>query len=255
MGSALLGGILRSRSAGEVSVSAYDAYAPSVESLVEAFPGQVHGAASLPALVAASDIVFLCVKPNDVNTALQTVSDWSDTLLLSIAAGVTVQQLTEATAGQARVIRVMPNTPAMIGEAASAYCRGASVTDADATHAEDLLGSVGTVSEVKEPLMNAVTGLSGSGPAYVYTIIEALTDAGVKQGLARPVALQLAVQTVKGAAMLVEESGEHPAVLRDQVTSPGGTTIAGVAALEELGLRHSLITAVQVATQRSAELG
>ncbi len=253
MGSALLKGILKSNT--DYQASVYDSYAASAESLSSACAGQVSIANDIEAVVASSEVILLCVKPNDVASALQASSQWSEKLLLSVAAGVTIQTLTENTQGAARVIRVMPNTPALIGEGASAFCCGESAGADDGQVAQALLGSVGTVSEVKESLMDAVTGLSGSGPAYVYTIIEALTDAGVKQGLARPVAMQLACQTLKGSAMLVEQSGMHPAELRDQVTSPGGTTIAGVAALEELGLRNALITAVDVATKRSAELG
>ena len=147
------------------------------------------------------------------------------------------------------------NTPSLIGQGASAYCLGALATEEDAITAERLLQSVGQVVRVEEKLMDAVTGVSGSGPAYVYTMIEAMSDAGVKMGLPRTVALQLATQTLKGAAMMVEESGLHPGELKDQVTSPGGTTIAGIAALEEHGVRNALIKAVEAATIRSAELG
>jgi len=228
---------------------------PSAETLVSQCNVEVEIADSIQALVAQSEVIVLCVKPNDVASALTAADTWKDKLLLSIAAGVTVETLSQHTGGQAKVIRVMPNTPALIGQGASAFSRGATASADDAELAQELLSSVGTVSEVKESLMDAVTGLSGSGPAYVYTIIEALSDAGVKQGLPRDVSLQLACQTLKGAAMLVEESGMHPSELRDQVTSPGGTTIAGLAALEENGLRHALISAVETATKRSTELG
>jgi len=222
---------------------------------IKLWGGMVSLASGIAEVVEQSEVIFLCVKPNDVASALNASEMWSGKLLLSIAAGVDVATLSMHTKNQADVIRVMPNTPALIGQAASAFCRGETVSDEQAAIAQQLLSSVGTVSEVPESLMNAVTGLSGSGPAYVYTIIEALTDAGVKQGLPRDVALQLATQTIKGSTMLVEESGQHPAALRDQVTSPGGTTIAGLAALEEKGLRHALYSAVEAATKRSEELG
>jgi pyrroline-5-carboxylate reductase len=154
-----------------------------------------------------------------------------------------------------RVIRAMPNTPALVGMGAAAYCLGSTATRDDAATAARLLGAVGLAVEVPERLMDAVTGLSGSGPAYVYLVIEALADGGVRSGLPRADALKLAAQTVLGAASMVMETGEHPAVLKDMVTSPGGTTIAGLAELERHGLRAALIDAVTAATRRAAELG
>ena len=149
----------------------------------------------------------------------------------------------------------MPNTPALVGAGAAAFAKGSRATEADAETTRTILGAVGTVDEVSEKLLDAVTGLSGSGPAYVYTVIEALADGGVLMGLPRTTALQLAAQTVAGAAKMVLETGHHPAVLRDQVTSPGGTTAAGLEQLEALGLPNALIQAVRKATERSVELG
>jgi pyrroline-5-carboxylate reductase len=154
-----------------------------------------------------------------------------------------------------RVIRVMPNTPALVLAGASAFTTGTQATEEDADVAQKIFGSVGVAVRVKEALLDAVTGLSGSGPAYVYTIIEALADGGVLMGLPRDLALQLAAKTVAGAAEMVLQSGQHPAALRDQVTSPGGTTIAGIEALESRGLRSALLAAVRAATERSAALG
>ena len=148
----------------------------------------------------------------------------------------------------------MPNTPALILQGASAFARGKHATDADAQLAAKVLGAVGTAQEVPEKLLDAVTGLSGSGPAYVYTVIEALADGGVLMGLPRATALQLAAQTVAGAAQMVLSTGKHPAALRDEVTSPGGTTIAGLEQLEKHGLRSALVQAVRKATERSKEL-
>jgi pyrroline-5-carboxylate reductase len=155
----------------------------------------------------------------------------------------------------ARIIRAMPNTPALVGAGAAAFAAGRKATAKDRALAAKILGSVGTVDEVSEKLLDAVTGLSGSGPAYVFTVIEALADGGVLMGLPRTAALQLAAQTVAGAAQLVLASGRHPAALRDEVTSPGGTTIAGLEQLEAHGLRHALIQAVRKATERSRDLG
>ena len=154
-----------------------------------------------------------------------------------------------------RVIRAMPNTPALIGKGAAAFTPGTSATEADSELARRILGSVGTVVEVRETLMDAVTGLSGSGPGYVYLFIEALADGGVRNGLPREQALELATQTVLGAAAMVQETGLHPATLKDMVTSPGGTTMAGLATLEDRALRSACIEAITKATERSIELG
>jgi len=153
------------------------------------------------------------------------------------------------------VIRVMPNTPALVGAAASGFARSSTATNADAQLVQDMLNTVGLSIEVPEHLLDAVTGLSGSGPAYVFQIIEALSDGGVRVGLPRQAATQLAAQTLLGAAKMVLETGEHPGSLKDAVTSPGGTTIAGLHALERGGLRATLMDAVEAATERSIELG
>jgi pyrroline-5-carboxylate reductase len=149
----------------------------------------------------------------------------------------------------------MPNTPCLVGLGACGYCLGERATPQDGTLVEQLLGAVGLAFQVDEPLLDVVTGLSGSGPAFVYIVIEALSDGGVRMGLTRKMATALAAQTVRGAAEMVLRSGEHPGVLKDRVTSPGGTTIAGIAALESGGLRAALMAAVQAATRRSIELG
>jgi len=152
-------------------------------------------------------------------------------------------------------VRVMPNTPALVMAGATAICRGSHATDEDIDIVEKIFALTGSCSVVDEKLMNAVTGLSGSGPAYVMTFVEALADAGVENGLPRDVALSLAIQTVLGTARLLKETGEHPAVLRDQVTSPGGTTIAGLRALEQGAFRATIMNAVDAATARAKELG
>ncbi len=208
-------------------------------------------------LVADCDITILAIKPQIVAAVLQEmVAGYNDSkLIISILAGVTTTTIEQLLASNPRVVRVMPNTPALIGEGASAICRGQHASLEDLLLVQQLFQAVSKVELVEEWQMDAVTGLSGSGPAYVYTVIEALADGGVREGLQRKVAHELAVQTVIGAAMLVRETKEHPAVLRDQVCSPGGTTIAGVSSLETNGLRNALIEAVSAAAARSRELG
>ena len=176
-------------------------------------------------------------------------------LLISIAAGVTLAKLEAALPAGARVIRVMPNTPALVGESASAFALGKAATAADGELAKKLLSAVGVAFQVKESLLDAVTGLSGSGPAYVYLFIDALSDGGVASGLPRDIATKLAAQTVFGAAKMVLETGQHPGVLKDQVTSPGGTTIKGLHELEKGKLRAAVMSAVRAATEKSKKLG
>jgi pyrroline-5-carboxylate reductase len=175
-------------------------------------------------------------------------------LVVSGAAGISVASLAAGLGPEARVVRVMPNTPALVGEGAAAYCLGPGVSPEDEALVLRLLESVGIARRVPEGLMDAATGLCGSGPAFVYAMIEALSDGGVRVGLPRDLATAMAAQTVLGAARMVLETGLHPGVLKDQVTSPGGTTIAGLHALERGALRATLIDAVQAAALRSAEL-
>lgn len=213
-------------------------------------------AASNADLVKTADVLVLCVKPNDALEALRSLGAAAgDKLIISIVAGLPISALQTAAGASARIVRVMPNTPAMIHQGAAAYAGGSNVTEADAQVAEKLFGAVGLIVRVKEELLDVVTGLSGSGPAYVYLVIEALSDAGVLMGLPRDLSLKLAAQTVAGAAQMVVETGRHPAVLRDEVTSPGGTTIAGLEALEAGAVRSSFLSAVRAATERSRALG
>lgn len=206
------------------------------------------------ALAASSDIVVLATKPEALATVLPPLRPHAaGRLWLSIAAGVTTETL-EDLLGGARVIRAMPNTPALVGVGATGLCPGAAATAADVALAERLLSAVGITVVVKESQMDALTGLSGSGPAFLMLVIEAMADAGVHAGLPRQVAQKLAAQTVRGAGALALETGRHPAELKDQVTSPGGTTIAGVRALERGELRSTIIEAVLAATARSREL-
>ncbi len=213
--------------------------------------------ASNVAAVADAAIVVLSVKPQVVDAVLAEIAPVLGTskLLVSIAAGVPISALARRLGAGARIVRTMPNTPALVGAGATALARGGGATDADLEQATALFKAVGTAVVVDEPLLDAVTGLSGSGPAYVFLAIEALADGGVKMGLPRATALALAAQTIVGAGRMVLETGEHPGKLKDQVTSPGGTTIAGVHALEIAGFRAALIAAVEAATKRSKELG
>jgi pyrroline-5-carboxylate reductase len=206
---------------------------------------------------AAAETVLLAVKPQVMTKALTELRKvvTEQQLLISIAAGVSTATIAEAFLRPIRIIRVMPNTPALVLEGVSAIARGTHATQQDLETTQQLFEAVGKVVVVDEPLMDAVTGLSGSGPAYVFLVIEALSDAGVKMGLSRDVATALAAQTVRGAAKMVLETGKHPGELKDMVTSPAGTTIAGLHALEQGAVRASLINAVEAAARRSQELG
>lgn len=205
--------------------------------------------------MAESDTVLIAVKPNVVaEVAKQKTRFWNGKLVVSVAAGIGLDALC-GWIGHRRVVRVMPNTPCLVRAGMSAYCCGAEVTGEDKAWIESMLGSVGVAVEVAENQMDAVTGLSGSGPAYACLIIESLADGGVLAGLPRPLALQLATQTLLGTAKMIAETGQHPAALKDLVASPGGTTIAGLCVLEQNGLRGALIEAVAAATRKSRELG
>jgi pyrroline-5-carboxylate reductase len=202
-------------------------------------------------------ILILATKPDQAAAVLAEISGafTKNHLLVSIAAGVTLAKLEDALPDGAHVIRVMPNTPALVGEGASAFALGKNATEVDGELAKKLLSAVGLAFQVKEGLLDAVTGLSGSGPAYVYQFIEALSDGGVAAGLPRDLATRLAAQTVLGGAKMVLETGQHPGALKDQVASPGGTTIEGLHALEKGKLRATVISAVRAATEKSKKLG
>jgi pyrroline-5-carboxylate reductase len=204
-----------------------------------------------------ANVLILATKPDQVAAALAEISGafTKNHLLISIAAGVTLAKLENNLTAGARVIRVMPNTPALVGEGASAFALGKSATTADGEIAKKLLSAVGVAFQVKESLLDAVTGLSGSGPAYVYQFIEALSDGGVAAGLPHDIATKLAAQTVLGGAKMVLETGQHPGALKDQVTSPGGTTIEGLHELEKGKFSATIMSAVRVATEKSKKLG
>jgi pyrroline-5-carboxylate reductase len=207
--------------------------------------------------VQGRDTVILGIKPQVAGQVLDTLGPvlQSDQVLVSIMAGVSTTSIEAQLPIPVPVIRAMPQSLVRLAAAATGLCAGRHAATEHLDRARLLFDALGSTVVVEEKQMDAVTGLSGSGPAYVYTFIEALSDGGVRAGLSREVALTLAVQTVLGAARMMQEEGAHPAVLRDQVTSPGGTTIAGLHMLEEKGLRDAVMSAVVAATQRSAELG
>jgi len=202
-------------------------------------------------------VLVLAVKPDYVNGVVSEIRHHftSDHLLVSIAAGVPLARLEAGLGAAARLIRVMPNTPALVGASATAFAPGKSARPEDAALAQRLFAALGLVFQLKESLLDAVTGLSGSGPAYVYLMIEGLSDGGVAAGLPRDVATRLAAQTVFGGAKMVLETGMHPGALKDMVTSPGGTTIEGLHELEKGKLRGTLISAVRAAADKSRKLG
>jgi pyrroline-5-carboxylate reductase len=210
------------------------------------------------ALVAAqSNVIFLAVKPQQMAQVAAGLRGklTAEQLIVSIAAGIRLSSLAEWLGPGLRLVRVMPNTPCLVGQGACAYSLGTHASAEDGALVGRLFGALGSAWQVEERLLDAVTGLAGSGPAFVYVIIEALSDAGVKMGLPRNIATEMAARTLRGAAEMVLATQEHPAVLKDRVASPGGTTIAGLQALELGGLRAALMAAVEAATRRSVELG
>lgn len=254
MAEAFIGGLLAAKIAEPADVWATDPSEPRRDLIKQRFGVRVgsdnHDAARW------ADTVLLAVKPQVLGPVLGDLSPLlCGRLIVSIAAGITIQYVSDRLSAGARVVRVMPNAPAMIREGMSVLAFGDTVTADDKQTVRTMFESVGRVALVDEPLMDAVTGLSGSGPAYIFMAIEALADGGVKMGLPRAVAELLAAQTAVGAARTVLETGEHPGRLKDRVASPGGTTIAGLHALEQGGVRASLIAAVRAATERARELG
>jgi len=213
--------------------------------------------ASNTEVVEQSDLLVLAVKPQTMAELLAEIRYQvaHRHLILSIAAGITLGQLEHGLGEGVRLVRVMPNTPCLLGASASGYSAGEGVGDEELALVDRLLNAVGRAFRLPEKLLDAVTGLSGSGPAFVYLMIEALSDGGVRVGLPREVATALAAQTVLGSARMVLETGLHPGALKDQVASPGGTTIAGLHALERAGVRGALMDAVEAATRRAQELG
>jgi pyrroline-5-carboxylate reductase len=206
---------------------------------------------------AQADLVLVAVKPQDVASLLDEVGDSlrPGAVVVSIAAGLSTTTLEASLPAGTAVVRVMPNTPALVGEGMSVLSAGSACTPEQLARAHALMAAVGQVAEVAEPYQDAVTAVSGSGPAYVFAVAEALVDAGVKVGLPRPLATELTVQTLYGAAAMLRRTGTHPTLLREQVTSPGGTTAAALAVLDERAVKAAFRAAVEAARDRSAELG
>jgi len=254
MGEALVGGIVQAGLVPGQSVFVADADEARARRVAADHGVQAVGNREA---AARADTVIVAVKPDVVPSVLREIGNVlrPGACVVSIAAGVPLSTIETHLPEGTPAVRAMPNTPCLVGEGAVALAAGAFATDAHLARAQALFEAVGAVVTVGEELMDAVTGLSGSGPAYVYMFIEALADGGVFAGLPRDVALKLAAQTVLGAARMVMETGRHPGQLKDMVTSPAGTTIAGVKVLEERGLRAACIGAVDAAARRSRELG
>jgi pyrroline-5-carboxylate reductase len=250
MGEALVGGLLRAGGHSLDSLRVVEPVSDRRGELEATFPG-----IEVAAAPAAAEGTVIAVKPGDVPAACQAVAEVGAGRVLSIAAGVRIASLEEHLAPSTPVVRAMPNTPALVGLGASAIAAGTQAGPDDLDWAESLLGAVGLVVRVKETMLDAVTGLSGSGPAYVFLVAEALIDGGVLAGLPRDVSEALTVQTLLGAATLLSASAEGPESLRAAVTSPGGTTAAGLRVLEQHRVRSALLEAVAAATARSKELG
>ncbi len=255
IGRALIGGMIESKLIAADHVIATRRTESALDEMAEEFPGLRTTTNNVEAVQEAS-VVLLTIKPQSRAEVVTNIRDYveREVLVVSVLAGITTERLQLGFGQDQPVIRAMPNTPALVDEGATAISPGTYATDDHLAMARQIFEAVGEVVTVPEEYMDAVTGLSGSGPAYVYMFIEALTDAGVKQGLSRADAAKLSAQTVYGAAKLAIETGKHPAILRDEVTTPGGTAIAAVSSLEQHGLRTMLINAVGTATQRSKEL-
>jgi pyrroline-5-carboxylate reductase len=254
MGCALMRGVLAAQVYQPSQITLFDA---SKERMAElATELKIDTCENAVEAARGAKVLLVAVKPHIVAKALAPLRDVLDasTTVISIAAGVTLSQLEACFSNPVPVIRVMPNTPCLVGESAAAICLGKNADSIHLQQAHQIFDAVGLAVDVEERLMDAVTGLSGSGPAYVYLFIEALSDGGVKMGLPRDVATCLAAQTVLGAAKMVLQTGNHPGQLKDQVTSPGGTTIAGIHALEDNAFRSAVMDAVQASAQRSSEL-
>ena len=255
MGEALIKGLVAANLVRPEEIYASDVRLERLKALDQQYGIQL--LADNAELVRQVDIVILAVKPQIMAPVIRQIASavTKKKLLISIAAGVSTTTVRAALGKEARLIRVMPNTPALVLEGVTAVAKAEGLEPGDLDTAGEIFSAVGRVVVLDEELMDAVTGLSGSGPAYVAVVIESLADGGVKMGLDRITAMTLATQTVLGAARLMIETGMHPGALKDMVSSPGGTSIAGIAALEEGGIRATFIQAVERATLRSRELG
>jgi pyrroline-5-carboxylate reductase len=258
MGGALLGGLLRSGWAGPADVVVIEPLAGRRDELEQEHPGLRCLAALEPGLLDDGGErlpgAVLAVKPDQAEAACRAVGATGVTRVLSIVAGVPIGRLESALGGQPAVVRAMPNTPALVGAGVTALSGGSFATSQDLAWAEDVLSAVGTVVRLPERMLDAVTGLSGSGPAYFFLVAESLVEAGVQMGLARDVSRTLVVETMLGSATLLQQTGRDPEALRAEVTSPGGTTSAGIRTLEARAVRSAFMEAVAAATERSRNL-
>ncbi|MDK2891633.1 pyrroline-5-carboxylate reductase [Methanohalophilus sp.] len=254
MGQSLLRGILAAGLSNPEDVYASDVYEPSLNSLRDELG--INISTENADIASHCNIVIIAVKPQVIKTVLRDINPYLENkLLISIAAGITTEAIEAELDEDRHVIRVMPNIAATVGEAASAICTGKNASVNDAEIAMEIFNCLGVATLVPEHLMDAVTGLSGSGPAYIFPVIEALADGAVYEGLDRENALKLAAQTVLGAAKMVLETGMHPGELKDMVTSPAGTTIRAMHVLEQNGIRSAFMDAVIKSSERSKELG
>lgn len=255
MAEALIGGMLKSGLVDPACLRVTDISSTRLQYFQKTF--SVNSISGNTEAVQWGDIILLCVKPQIMDQVLREIHTHliPDHIVLSVAAGYPIKRIQGHVGSGTPILRAMPNTPSILQEGVTALAAGPLVTPEQIRLAQTIFESVGKVVMVEESLMDAVTGLSGSGPAYVYVFIDALTDAGVLMGLPREAAQVLATRTVLGAARMVEETGAHPALLKDRVTSPGGTTISGIRELEANGFRGTVMKAVEAATRRSCELG
>ena len=256
MARALARGFLKTQSVTKEQIFGYDINPDAARKFVDQTGGTTTG--SIKDLVMTSDVVFLAVKPQQIGEVLRTISSLRalgcNPLWITIAPGIPARTYLKEIGNTARLVRVMPNTPCLVGEGVSGFCVSEGVKPDDVKLATDLLATVGIAIQVPERQLDAVAGLSGSGPAYVYMMIEAMADGGVKMGLSRELATQLAAQTVLGAAKMVQYTGDHPGLLKDKVCSPRGTTISGIHTLEKAGFRAAVMGAIEAATLRSREM-
>jgi pyrroline-5-carboxylate reductase len=252
LGEALLSGLLRSGRPKEQVIAA-ERYEARAKEISEAYGVRT---ATPEAAVKEADVVLLAVKPQDMRTALRELAKGlkPGTLVVSLAAGITTSVLEEELPAGTHVVRVMTNTPVFVDEAMSAINPGTHTTEEDLALVEGLLGPLGRVIRVPESQQDAVTALSGSGPAYFFYLVEAMIDAGILLGLPRAVAAELIVQTAVGSAKMLKESNEHPVVLREAVMSPAGTTISAIRVMEDHGVRAAMLAALEAARDRSREL-
>lgn len=254
MGNALLSGIVNSKLISKDNILIYDIKETLLSKRKKKY--NISVASTNEELVEKSDLILLCIKPQVIDSVLKQIkANLEDNkTLISIAAGITINHIEQMIEKKIPIIRIMPNTPALIANGASAISKNEHVKKESLDFVKKVLEAVGIVVEVQEKYMDAVTGLSGSGPAYIFMVIEALADGGVKMGLSREVAQKLAAQTVKGAANMVLETKKHPGELKDMVASPGGTTITAIHELEKKAIRASFIKAVESATLKSKSL-